>query len=360
MGSIGDNLIASSILPLLARDYLVEVITQEPASAVFEHNPHIAKLVLKKPEDLPQHGGIEWQQWFTARAREVAKFVHLSHSCEVALALVQAQTAFNWPDSMRRKLCGRSYLEYVHDIAEVPYQFAPDFFPTEQERDKALATQRKLGSTEVIGWCVSGSRIDKIYPYSSMVVARLIKEIGWPVIMFGSGPRDFAISKAIMEQVEAQNGSLAGLHQAISPGTETQGWSVEPDAVHIKLADKPEPLWPIRRTLSQLRLCTLVIGPDTGPMWSVAMRGDIGKIVLLSHASEENITKHWRYTATLHADQERVPCWPCHRLHDSIETCRKAEHAEAAACIADINPEQLMETAKWFAQAAPEVPQAAE
>ena len=35
-----------------------------------------------------------------------------------------------------------------------------------------------------------------------------------------------------------------------------------------------------------------MIGPDTGLMWGVAMEA-MPKIMLLSHASPENITKHW-------------------------------------------------------------------
>jgi hypothetical protein len=70
------------------------------------------------------------------------------------------------------------------------------------------------------------------------------------------------------------------------------------------------------------------------------------KIILLSHASPENITKHWVNTTTLHADPEKISCWPCHQLHDEIGTCRKAENANAAACISDINHEAVLIAAK--------------
>jgi hypothetical protein len=72
----------------------------------------------------------------------------------------------------------------------------------------------------------------------------------------------------------------------------------------------------------------------------------VPKIMLLSHASPVNITKHWAATLPLFADQKRVDCWPCHKLHDTIETCRKAENAEAAACIADISHEEVFVAAK--------------
>jgi hypothetical protein len=80
-------------------------------------------------------------------------------------------------------------------------------------------------------------------------------------------------------------------------------------------------------------------------MWSVAMEA-MPKIMLLSHASPENITKHWVNTTTLHAAPAVVDCWPCHQLHDSPATCRKAEGFEAAACIADISHEVVFQHVK--------------
>jgi hypothetical protein len=86
----------------------------------------------------------------------------------------------------------------------------------------------------------------------------------------------------------------------------------------------------------------LLIGPDTGLMWAASMRESVRKVVLLSHASPTNITKHWRNTATLHADPHEVTCWPCHRLHKQPGTCRVHPDTGAAACIASISPETLL------------------
>jgi hypothetical protein len=69
------------------------------------------------------------------------------------------------------------------------------------------------------------------------------------------------------------------------------------------------------------------------------------KIVLLSHASAENVTKHWRNTVTLHADPTRVPCWPCHRLHDGPETCF-SYGANGAGCISDISADLVLDAVK--------------
>jgi ADP-heptose:LPS heptosyltransferase len=106
--------------------------------------------------------------------------------------------------------------------------------------------------------------------------------------------------------------------------------------------------------LTQVQHCDLVIGPDTGAMWAVAME-NIPKIVLLSHASPENITKHWRNTKTLHASQERVPCWPCHQLHDEERTCKLNDEKTAAACMSDISAQAILSAAAELLNP-PEIP----
>jgi ADP-heptose:LPS heptosyltransferase len=328
LGSIGDNLMATSVLPLISKDYNIEVIAQEPYHAIFENNPYIDKLSIKKPNEIATGNGmLDWQKWFVGRSGEFAKFINLSHTCESTLALLPAQTQFYWPASARRRLCGYSYLEMVHDVCEVEHDFTigPRFYPTAEEREKAFETKAKVGK-RVIGWCIAGSRHDKIYPYSAMAIARLIKETGLPVVMFGASGKDFELAKIIQEHVQRQNSSEEGLFLALSP-------------------DSEQPTWPIRRSLAQVQTCDLVISPDTGPAWAVAMEA-MPKIIMLSHASDTNITKHWHNTVSLHADPERVDCWPCHRLHDEVGTCRPNKDNNGAACISDISVETLVTTAK--------------
>jgi ADP-heptose:LPS heptosyltransferase len=327
MGGIGDNLIASSILPLLAEKYNVEVMAQKPQHVLFENNPHIAKLTVREVGDLPKDGNT-WQAWFAHRGREYDRWINLSHSCESMLALFPGQSQFYWPASWRRRHCGVNYLEFVHDIAEVRHEFNPRFYPTDEEKQHAERTLAKVrgfgGYRHVVGIAVSGSRLDKLWPYLPLLVAKLIRELRVAVVMFGA-EFEATMAKHVQDFVGEFNGSYDGMHAAISP-------------------DKDKPTWPMRRSLATLQQCDLVIGPDTGLMWGVAAE-PMPKIMLLSHASPENITKHWTNTITLHADPRRVDCWPCHQLHDVVETCRKAENAEASACIADIGHEAVFHAA---------------
>lgn len=343
LGSIGDSLIATSILPLLAKDYSVEVICQEPHHVVYENNPFISKLTVKKQEDFDG----DWLGWWDKRTSEYAKAVQLSHTCEVGLAFVKVQTERVHDASFRRWRAGHSYLEYVHRVADVPFVFNPRFFPTAEEHVKAAETKKRVGD-RVVGFVVSGSRIDKLWPYTKIAVGRIIRELNVPVILFGGPGRDYEIASSIREYVKMDLGSDADCHIAISQPVDKQ-WKVN-EATGLTEIVEPEPLWPIRRSLTQVQHCDLVISPDTGLAWGVAME-DMPKIVLVSHASDVNITSHWRNTVTLHADQKRVPCWPCHILHDDEDSClklsgRKKADSFAAACMEDIPISAVIEAAK--------------
>lgn len=326
-GGIGDNLIAGSPLKALKRlGYMTEVIAGDPNHVVYYHNPYVDKLSIKVTQrDLPQNDLPGWQKWFESRAHEYDVFIHASHSCEGRHALFKTMTAFWWSPEARRKLCAGSYLETVHDIAGVPYEFGPLFFASEEEQANALETKRKIGERFIL-WVLSGTRVDKVYPYSTMAIARMIKEIGAPVVLMG-GPheKEHSMAVAIRDHVALTNGSREGLHLA------------------VPASEGGDMCWPLRTSLAFALCADLVVTPDTGTAWAVAME-PMPKIVMVSHASSENITKHWRNAITLHADPDRVPCWPCHRLHDDPSTCVENKEKNGAACISDISVERLVQT----------------
>lgn len=326
-GGVGDNLIAASVLrPLKRLGYYTEVITtNKDTSSVYRNNPFLDKLSMKGDGEIPN--GEEWQKWFASRAKEYDIFVNLSHTCESHHALFKNSTEFWWPQDYRRKICAGSYLETVHDVVGVPHTFGPLFFPTEDERDRATRTRDEQIGGPYVAWVLSGSRVDKIYPYAAMAIARIIRELGLQVVMLGVGDKQFEMAKQIMEHVGRQNGTTKGLHLALSPENADPGGHQS---------------WSVRRSLTQAQLASVVVTPDTGVAWAVAFE-DMPKVVMVSHASAENITKHWVKTVTLHANEARVPCWPCHRLHDTIETCvPNKDGGHAAACISDISVETIV------------------
>jgi ADP-heptose:LPS heptosyltransferase len=325
-GGVGDNLVAGSPLKALKRmGYMTEVITGGVYSNIYHHNPYIDKLTIKNTDtDLPKDDMKAWQKWFDSRAKEYDIFVHGSHSMEGRHALFDNMTSFWWPEDYRRKLCAGSYLETAHDLAQVPYDFGPLFFAGPEEYAMAFLTKKKIAERFIL-WVISGTRIDKVYPYAPHAIARIIKEVGAPVLLMG-GPseKERSMADKIVEVVSVTNGGRDGLYKAV------------PDS-------GGEASWPLRTSLTMALCADLVVTPDTGTAWAVAFE-PMPKIVMVSHASAENITKHWVNTTTLHADPNRVPCWPCHRLHNEPSTCRANKEGNGAACISDITVEKLVQT----------------
>src|SRR5215831_1176942 len=332
MGGVGDNLVAGSPARALKRQgYMVEVLTSEPNHVVFHNNPYIDKLTVKNVErDIAENNLAAWQEWMRGRAKEYDVFVHASHSMEGRHAVFRVMTSFWWSDEVRREICAGSYLETAHKIAGLspPYDFCPLYFPTEEEKRLARQVTSIMGDRYVC-WVLSGTRIDKVYPWAYYAVARIIKELDASVLLIG-GPseKEQSMARVILENVALQNGGREGLHIAVPQDGSGS--------------------WPLRVSLALVHGASLVVAPDTGPAWSVALE-PTPKVIMVSHASAENITKHWLNTTTLHADANRVPCWPCHRLHDDISTCVVNKEGNGAACISDISVEQVVKAVaeKW-------------
>jgi ADP-heptose:LPS heptosyltransferase len=258
-------------------------------------------------------------QFFKRVGPAYDRVIHLSESIERTCDFFEDQCQFWWDDVARRALANVSYLERVHDLAGVPHDFAPGFFPTDEEKAWAADMVDGWDAKPLIGVVCAGSNLDKVWPRLPQAIVRLLATFPKGRIVFfnSTAPRDQEIVGAVLKQ--AHDAAPDG----ISRIQHTTGWS-------------------IRQALTMVQRLDLLIGPDTGLMWSAAMDERIRKVVLLSHASPTNITKHWLNTATLHADPQEVPCWPCHRLHKGPETCRFDHSAGAAACIASISPETLM------------------
>jgi hypothetical protein len=137
----------------------------------------------------------------------------------------------------------------VHDVFGMPYTFGRMFWPTDQETAHALDTKAKLPGgpkRAVIGWCITGTRPDKIYYLAALAISRLIKELNVHVVLLGAPPpyRDYELAKQIVEHVEHANGSTAGVHLAMSP---------KPYDPENKIPQAQWDTWPLRRVLTSRR-----------------------------------------------------------------------------------------------------------
>lgn len=321
-GGFGDSIQASNILPELKRQgYHVTFMTTPRGQEILKHDPHIDAWLLQDDDQVPnQELPLYWQ----AIAKRFDKFINLSESVEGTLLAFPGRANHSWPDSVRRTVMGKNYLEWTAQLAELDYVSEAKFYPSEAEVAHAkaylagfknllagpIAIPQRAPERFNIMWCLAGSSMHKFYPHQDVVIARILDELPAAVIVFNG---DYPCKL------------LEG------------GWEQEP-RIRCESGNMG-----IRETLTLAQHVDCVVGPETGVLNAVAFE-PMAKVIMLSHSSPENLTKHWANTTTL--TPAATACYPCHRLHYGAEFCHADEETGAALCQKDIHPDLVFAAVK--------------
>lgn len=321
-GGFGDQIQASNILPELKRQgYHVTFMTTPKGQDILKHDPHIDAWLLQDDDQVPNQ---ELSDYWAVMEKRFDRFINLCESVEGTLIAMPGRANHMWPAKMRREELGKNYLEWTSKIAEVPYKSDARFYASKDETAKAKSYLANIKNGLAIGlkplqrapdrfnilWCLSGSSLHKFYPHQDAVIYQVLHEIPEAVIVFSG---DYACK--ILEC----------------------GWENNP---RIKCESGE---MSIRETLTLAQNVDCVVGPETGVLNAVAFE-PVGKVIMLSHSSKENLTKHWDNTSTL--TPQGIDCWPCHRLHYGMEFCHEDKETGAAICQKSISPESVMKAIK--------------
>lgn len=340
-GGFGDMIQTSAILPALKRaGFHVTVMTTPQGQDIIREDPHVDAWVIQDNDQVPNEElGAYWRAW----SRRFTRFVQLSESIEGHLLALPGRANHQWPVVMRRKYLGSvNYAEWTAELAQVEFKSEARFYATideaAQSRRYLTHVAERVGRTvprneaqKIMGlpsiasravplvqpvfnimWCLSGSSMHKAYPHMDAVIAKILLEMPEAAIHF-TGDHACQILEA--------------------------GWENEPRVF------RQSGEMTIRQTLALAQACDLVLGPETGVLNAVANEEHVAKVVMLSHSSFDNLTRHWVNTITIEPNAEVAPCFPCHRLHydrtycpfDNDETGgRVATHA--AICAFSITP----------------------
>jgi ADP-heptose:LPS heptosyltransferase/predicted SAM-dependent methyltransferase len=297
-GAYGDVIWTSSITWHLKREgFHVTVYTGDKGEEVLRHDPNVDRIIALGDEQIPK-GFLA--NYFIAEAKKYDVAINLVESIERNAIAWPSDVRFYWPANVRRDVFGGNYLELLHDLAGVPHEFHQRFYPTEAELAKAKAWQRdRCGAEPMVVLAPAGSTPPKFWPHTPQLVHALADQ-GLHVVVLG----------------------------------DTRGMKIEPGPrVHpIGLE------WPIREACALALVADAVIGQETALLNAVALE-PMRKVVLLSHSTPENLTKHWTNTVALHG---AVPCYPCHQIHQSFGTCTRNPANGTAACQSAITPEAVL------------------
>jgi len=320
-GGFGDMIQTSSVFPRLKEQgYRICLNVTERGSEISESDPNVDEILFQKTDQIPANRLTEyWEKMSPC----FDKFVQLSESIEGNLLLMGER--FEQLDGKTVRVpadprffglsrdeihaeCNKNYMEETHDRALVPYKFSPRFYATKKEMKWVRETRGRIKTKNIILWSLSGSSVHKVYPWTDMVISRiLLKRDDVSFVTVGDG---------LCQLLEL-------------------GWEKEKKV--ITKSGK----WSIRKTLAFLDTCDIVIGPETGVL-NAASTLDCHKIVMLSHSSKENLSKHWNNTTTLEPEYYPDFCFPCHKLHYGFKTCNRDEETGGAMCAANIKPETVV------------------
>lgn len=301
-GAYGDVLWASSpIRHLKAQGYHVTLYTEERGEEVMRHNPDIDAFVVFGAQQIPRGFSSEY---FASEAKKYDLAVNLVESVERNALAWPTDTRYFWPDAVRRKVFGGHYLSLIHDLAGVPHEFHQRFHATPAELEEARAwRQEHCGEEGMVVVAPSGSTAPKFWPHVEAFAQLLAAEKIHAVIL----------------------GDLREMQIAEAPYVHPIGMA-----------------WPIRRALSLALVADAAVGEETALLNAVAQE-PMRKVVLLSHSTVENLTKHWVNTVALSG---AVPCYPCHRIHQTFDHCRRDEASGTAACQAALSAYEVLRAMK--------------
>lgn len=308
-GALGDAVMSTPVVRQLKKEgYYVVYNCSDYSAQVLKENPNIDEFLLQAKDVIPNE---ELDEYWAEIGKDFDKVINLSGTVEDGLLKVQGKTEFNWSHKKRRKECNKNYVDYTMAVAGYDLNGEKtELFFTEQEENLAKVFLDNHKDRFLIIWAMSGSSMHKVYPWSEYVAGEIWKNHGNEVCIVTVGDDAARILEWSMPHTLPRCG-----------------------------------IFTVRQSMLMTKYADLVIGPETGIM-NAAGCYDTPKIVLLSHSSQENLTKYWQNVSALHPIN--CPCHPCHKLI-YVDTCPKGKIAGRPRCMENIRPETVYKTfLKYF------------
>lgn len=301
-GAYGDAIWASSVIShLKEQGYHVTVYTENPGWEILRSDPNVDQIIRMEPYFMPP---TEFVPFWLYESTKYDKWVNLVQVVEARLLPQPGDLTFYVPDEVRAVKFNKNYLEEYHDYAGIPHDFRQRFYPTSDEHSWARAFRAETpGPLVLIN--PTGSTVPKHWPHVQQLIDALDAEGIYSVVL----------------------GDLRDLK--LTPPRKSKVIGMD---------------WPIRQGLALAQVAEVVVGTESAFVNAVAFEDNL-KVVLLSHSSHENLTKHWKNTVTT---EPALPCFPCHRIHQNWFFCARDKKTGAAACQAVVSAEQIMNVIREY------------
>ncbi len=287
-GAIGDMIIATPLIRRLAEDgYHVTVNTTKYSASVLENNPHVGNIILQERAAIPNvELGPYWDEW----RKDYDKYIGLSESLEGGLLKVEGRRDFYTHASWRRDVCNKNYYDHTLGIGgykDCRGRVGEIYFSRQEQRARDKLAKMYDGRF-LIAATLNGTSHHKMYP------------------LFGPVLRDWL--------------DLHPKARVVLLGDKSAKQHVFEHGQVEDLVNNTS----LREAFRYVAVASCVVGPETA-MTNAAGAFDTPVITFLSHSTHENFCKNFTHDYCLAPDVALAPCYPCHMLHYSLETCPQGE-----------------------------------
>lgn len=305
-GAFGDGIIITPALKQLKKDgYHVTLNSSDYCAPVFDNNPNIDEIIVHQRDSVPNQGSNLGDYW-NYLSKPYDKFINLSGSLEGSLLLLEGTHPLGCDLHRQHYVFGCDQCELARECRDTNLGHTnyydktmalagyPDIKGTRGElffshgelfkcRDLMRKNRRK--GNYVVMWSLAGSSFHKAYPYWATAAVEFCRRHP-DVVVYSVGDEMSALAEV-------------DTHPRIFPRSGK---------------------WKIRESMCMTQMVDLVVGGETGILHAAACY-DTPKVVLLSHSTQENLTKYWTNCIALEPDRKEAPCYPCHQLHYTKESC---------------------------------------
>lgn len=305
-GAFGDSVWVSPVVrELKQHGYYVVVNCKDNTAQILKNNPNIDEFIVhESSHSIPYD---ELPNYWDEISKGFDKVINLTQSIEGVLVKCQGSDEYDWPHEKRHAECNVNFVDRTMECAGYPEikGAKTELFFTDIEEQLAKTFMLARRDRFVLLWALSGSGFHKTYPWAEYVAAE-----------FGATHKKDA-------QIITTGDESCRILEWQNP------WTINKAGI-----------WTLRQACIMTKYADLVVGPDTG-LLNAAGCFDTPKIVMLSSASEENLTKYWENCTVLRA--EDCECQPCHRLIYTNECPKGTIAGVAAKCAEHIKPEAVLE-----------------
>ena len=256
-GAIGDAIMVTPVYRLLKEEgYHVTAHVENQGKEVLKNNPYIDKVIIHEKGSTPIK---DLGKYWASTCKGLRQVHKPFGEYRTGVTCPHGKKEFDLPKAERQKRYNHNYYDRTMELSGYPDKkgMNGELFFSPFEESLVRRSRKKLKNKFVILWSLSGSAHHKFYPWAEAVGKELEKKYDDIVIM--------TVGDGLCCMLEWE-----GKNMKHYSGT-----------------------WGIRKSLLWTKYADLVIGTETGIL-NASGCFDTPKIVMLSHSTEENLSKHWK------------------------------------------------------------------